>query len=484
MTRSKHGRRGALAALALVVGLAVAAPASADPGELDPTFGTDGSVPLVGGSPLGVVTGPDDGWVATTTDFDAATPTITLARFDATGRPDPTFGGGTVVLDARGAASPDDVQVVVDASDRLVVATIEERSATLVLRLRRLAPDGSPDATFGEAGEIEQYVLADITDVLRLGAVAPMPDGRLVVALSLNRVTPDGRSAGHLSVLADFDGSGALLGATPVSLTASARAAGFPTARLAVEPGGGILHAEARDGAVAVRRFGSELDHDASFGDDGAADPGLASTGPTGVVALRVDDDGVLVASSNGVVRLDGSGAVDPTWTFDGAGLAGPVVDVADGADGTVVVATGSLRQLDPAGRPVAAFGVDGTAVLDGSTATAGVLVDNRIVVVGVDDDGPSWARAYEPAPHGTAVVIVEDPLAPRTDDRVEDESASTSTTVADVAGPTTTVADGPCSAASDPAVGCSTTTAAGPTTTTEPAASDPAPPAAAAAQP
>jgi uncharacterized delta-60 repeat protein len=184
------GRRAFLAGVVGVFGLAVLTAALAAPGQLDSGFANGGKARTdVGGADwaeaVGVAPGGDV-LVAGGSGSDVA-----LARYDAAGRLDATFGErGTVVTDLGGG---DDVAaaLVVQRDGRIVVAGQQGPD----LMLARYSVDGRLDASFGREGVVVQ----DLGGRERALALFLRPDGRLVVVgwrpdgLLLARYLRDGR---------------------------------------------------------------------------------------------------------------------------------------------------------------------------------------------------------------------------------------------------------------------------------------------------
>jgi len=144
-------------------------------GTLDPDFGGDGRVTLPGGGRASaVLVQPDRNIVVAGNAMGSGVMTVT--RLTPTGALDPTFGaGGTASIDfgsladlAAGAALQPDGKIVVagytQASEDVAVA--------------RLNANGSPDATFGVAGKATvEFGVATFGQ-----AVALQSNGRIVVA--------------------------------------------------------------------------------------------------------------------------------------------------------------------------------------------------------------------------------------------------------------------------------------------------------------
>ncbi|HJQ67658.1 MAG TPA: hypothetical protein VKA70_01715 [Blastocatellia bacterium] len=153
-------------------------------GELDFSFGPGGVVftSFGGGSVIRDIALQPDGKIVSVGDstFVGTNVDFCLARHNANGSPDMTFGsGGKVVTDffsdfdnAWGAA--------IQADGRIVAAgSATKPDGTRDFALARYNPDGSPDNSFGTAGK----VVTDFAGSNDLGqAMVLQPDGKIVVA--------------------------------------------------------------------------------------------------------------------------------------------------------------------------------------------------------------------------------------------------------------------------------------------------------------
>ncbi len=324
-------------------------PATQLPGSpfLDPAFGTQGrtSTERFGGDRSAMALQPDGRIVmvgGTFTDF-------ILARFDANGNLDPTFGdGGLVTTDMIPDQQEEALAVVVQPDGRIVVAGYSGFDATVALA--RYEPDGSLDATFGVDGRVTGQVSG------RVYAVTLQPDGAIVVA-------------GEAAVAdSDTDYSDLLLARFLPDGTLD------PTfgdnGRVSTDVGGGTNAARnivlLQGGAVVVSgepygEFpGSDHTDLARYAADGRLDQGFGTDGVVTLPGLRVGEglalqgDGRLVLVGSAldagsarfaVMRLDVDGSPDPT--FGTSGLV--TTDVADQGDAALAVT------VDPDGRMVVA---------------------------------------------------------------------------------------------------------------------------------
>jgi uncharacterized delta-60 repeat protein len=134
-----------------------------------------------------VVVQPADGMIVISGDSqdpDSSEFHTDLARYHPDGQLDPTFGtGGTLTLDGRFGADlaiqPDGRLLLVGTSDPVPVSEGQPATAIAVMRLQ---PDGTVDDTFGDDG----VSLIPVTEHSEIGgdgnALALQPDGRILVA--------------------------------------------------------------------------------------------------------------------------------------------------------------------------------------------------------------------------------------------------------------------------------------------------------------
>jgi uncharacterized delta-60 repeat protein len=133
-------------------------PAQARAGDLDPSFGTDGNVAteFSGHDAASALVVQGDKLVAaggTRSSRAAGGPgAFALARYNADGSLDPSFGtGGKVTTDFGGTAS---ARALVVQGDRLVAAGSVFLGAGVVIALARYNADGGLDPSFGTGGKV------------------------------------------------------------------------------------------------------------------------------------------------------------------------------------------------------------------------------------------------------------------------------------------------------------------------------------------
>ena len=144
-------------------------------GVLDPDFGGDGRVTLGSGSASAVLVQPNGRIVVAGNAIGSGVMTVTRLR--SNGSPDTTFDGdGTASIDF-GSLSDIANDAVLQSDGKVVVAGLMQAAVTAVA-VARLNANGSPDATFGAAGKATvSFGVATFGN-----AVALQANGRIVVA--------------------------------------------------------------------------------------------------------------------------------------------------------------------------------------------------------------------------------------------------------------------------------------------------------------
>jgi len=221
---------------------------------------------------------------------------IALARFNANGTLDTTFGTGGTVVTALAADTTNSgthpVNVAVDGSGRLVVTGTDSVSgASQDFLLARFNANGSLDMTFGGAGVVRTDLASGSSD--RAIGLALQGDGKVLVV----GVATDGTNPAAAVVRYDANGSldstfgvggVALIYALPSYMVGHAAA---------VQPDGKILVAGVVSGRVALVRLDGYGNVDTSHGPAGT---GIVMTSlgygsQVGAMALQTDGRAVVV---------------------------------------------------------------------------------------------------------------------------------------------------------------------------------------------
>lgn len=327
-------------------------PANAAPGDLDPTFSSDGKVTtsfpsgLAFGGPL--VRQPDGrivvgGFAANGTD-DAD---FALVRYLPDGSLDTSFGsGGRVLTDFHGLR--DHLSALALQPDGKIVAagsTQLDHSDTggIVVRYN---PDGSRDTTFGGSGQ----VAISATGGAGAAALAIQPDGKIVV----------GATVGLGPVNGDF-----LVGRLePTGLVDLAFGLAFTDfngqddslSDLVLQPDGKILVAgtsgTGADGRIALARYLPSGARDSAFGSNGHATADFPGGDDRANGVALLPNGKFVIAGSHGsgvspgdflLARFNGNGALDTTFgtagrtTTDFFGLGDRASDLVVQPDGKLI---------------------------------------------------------------------------------------------------------------------------------------------------
>jgi trimeric autotransporter adhesin len=360
-------------------------------GSLDTTFGTGGIVTadFGGGTDqaYGVAIQSDGRIVVTGRATVSASPDFAVARFDIDGTLDTSFSGdGRASVDF--GATIDEARSVVVQSDGSIVLG---GTSSGLLALARVDADGVIDTTFGSAGR----VTTDATAGTENGyALALQDDGRIVFAGSgdgdfvvVRYDTSGALDAGFGTggiVSTDFSGGLDVASAVAVLSDDTILLGGYSASRFALAryTSAGVLDATFGTGGTVTSSI---------TGSDVAADMAVQSDG-------RILLGGYNAGFHTQIARYDANGALDTTFGTAGvvttAVASGSIIEgIAVRGNGSIVVgitATTSGRDFGvisylPDGRVDAAFAPAGASSLDGApTFTEGgpaVVLDANVQV-------------------------------------------------------------------------------------------------------
>jgi len=408
--------------LAVVLAVSVASTALAAPGDLDTTFGGDGIVTtnftrrIAAGLALAI---QSNGKlvVAGGSKFDGRDGRFAIARYNADGSLDATFGGDGKVTtdfsrygdDAAGVAIQPDGKIVVAGDARL-------GSGNSAFAVARYEADGTLDATFGGGdGEVVTQFTHKNDGVAGL---ALQPDGKIVVCggtgfdartskLALARYDTDG------SLDAAFDGDGKLTMDLSGGVDYADAVIAQPDGKI-VAGGRTVVGGQVR---FVLVRFDADGSVDDTFGTNGTVTTAMTNRGSS-IQALILQADLKIVAVGYGIravdhavfalARYDMDGSLDTTF---GGGDGKTLTDFTPGEDyglgvalqpdGRIVVAGLAGRGADDtsdARFAIARYGTDGsldatfggdgkvtTNITAGYDFSRGIVVqaDGNIVVAG-----------------------------------------------------------------------------------------------------
>ena len=411
-------------------------------GPLDPTFDGDGMVrtdlTFGGDAVVDVAIQPDAKIVAA----GEAGVDFAVVRYTPTGALDASFGtAGVTTIDFGGDDNP--WALALQADGKIVIVGGSTVSGDILLA--RLNADGSLDTTFGTGGT----VITDLGGYETANGVAIQADGRIVIA---GHASVEGQGSDFLVARYASGGSlDATFGGDGVVTTDFPAPGDFTLAEdvgesLALQTDGRIVVAgtstrrpgefeRVRDFALA--RYLSDGSLDATFGGDGTVVTNVGQSG--GVVtetfdyayAMTIQPDGRIVAAgqtennwlgSFGLVRYAVDGSLDPSFggdgrvvtSFGGEGAfasSSSAFDVAIQVDGKVVAAGHvenpttdfALVRYDGAGNLDATFDVDGRVETEfgpdhnntyrDSAYAVAIQLDGRIVAAGSSSSALALAR-------------------------------------------------------------------------------------------
>jgi uncharacterized delta-60 repeat protein len=406
-------RRKIVIGVLLVLSTGVGPPAFAAGGDLDPTFGGDGTVSIdsPGGGVANAVAIQADGKivVAGGTAYGRKNPRFVLARAGADGTLDRTFGrNGIVTTDfgRRGeeaalgvAVQPDGKIVAVGfAGARRYYGLSSGRNPRIAIA--RYEADGMLDPSFGGDGKVTTDLFVGRRRYIEAGnGLVIQADGRIVVV---------GQAGAAGAALVRYDADGTLDEAfgTAGSVVVHDRDSRFQS--VAIDATGRILAGGTTGYEFAVARYLADGTTDTAFGHDGWA---IAPFGLSWAVAnsVAVQPDGEVVAGGDWTIGCWPGGHCDDVlalarYTTDGSldasfGEGGIVTSdfkgwidaIAVQSDGKIVgagsaVGRFALVRYETDGSPDQTFGGDGRISVfpDFSDATAvAIQADEKIVAAG-----------------------------------------------------------------------------------------------------
>jgi uncharacterized delta-60 repeat protein len=380
---------------------------STGPGNLDPSFGYQGVVPLPFAT-TDVVSYPDGRFLLSGTAGVSEEPYV--QRYSADGQLDPTFGAlGTVVANFTWGAN-----VALEPDGKIVESATSPAGAAQLIRYN---PDGSLDATFGTSGAtapISLNVAGQMSPLtLRFGSLGVLPDGRILLAgegaggVGLVMVRTDG------TLDPSFHGNGTLVvtpGPSPyftglavedgkillqIKDATSQGAAIFvyrfnvdgsadttfgssgvinlhygQNASLAVQPDGKFIIGYAANQAETISRYNADGSPDQLFGTGGSTTFGndFNYLGGEGLSDIALQPNGKILISNftsqTELYRLNSDGTIDASFGTNG------VVNVA--LPQPIQSAYPNFITVQPSGRIILAFGGTGT----GPFELAGIVGD------------------------------------------------------------------------------------------------------------
>ncbi len=307
------------------------------PGTLDATFGTNGKViTSIGTNMLAVANAiavQADGKIVAVgyaqigSDPNTRTNDFAVARYNANGSLDLSFGGGTGIVTTPISVGHDGAwAVAVQTDGRIVVAGeayVDPNTSTTAFGIARYNTDGSLDMSFD--GDGIRTVVVGIRSPAY--AMTLQSDGKIVIAGDSTAVNGGPISAtvvrlnpnGSLDVSFDTDG------------IATAQVGSFDNIRtVAIQEDGKILiggYAFTATADIAVVRFNANGTLDTSFDGDGKVTTPIGTSAEY-IQSLAIQRDGKIVGAGASVVgvtyhsalvRYNPNGSLDTT--FDGDGI-------------------------------------------------------------------------------------------------------------------------------------------------------------------
>ncbi len=430
-------------------------------GQLDPTFGNGGVVRDVSLPVASAVVVQPDGKVVEAAQFFGH---ISIARFNADGSPDKSFGYfGRLTSDVGGVTKVADIALQSDG--KIVVAgSVSGNSMNDDFLVTRYNANGSLDTTFNRTG----VVTTDFGFNDEASALAIAANGKIVVAgnavgngagptnLALARYNADGTLDVTFGIQVQIvDSQDGNLNIDDVAVgptnnvvvvgSSSGHSGGFffigqfgvpgittfstppnfvrPPAEynaVAVQSDGKIIaagYAKPSNSNVVqavLVRYNTDGSLDTTFGTNGETDRALGSN--LGPVDALLQPDGKIVVSgsfdaltpqSSSLVRYQTNGTLDPTFGSNGSVVGGPPANlIAEGPGNTIVATGGPASQLT-----LTRYTGDGTVVATGASIRGTVYNDANGNGLRDPGEAPVTGRQVYLDLNGIGVFAAGDPI-------------------------------------------------------------------------
>jgi len=378
-------------------------------GDLDTTFGTGGKVTTQFGTSqseaAAVVLQSDGKFVAAGYSFNGTNSDIALARYNANGSLDTTFGtGGIVTTDIGNVDNASFALAIQPADGKLIAAGSSINGTNDDFALVRYNTNGTLDNTFGTGGIVTTNFAGNSFDYIE--AVALQPDGKIVAAGSLFN------GSSFLFALARYNTNGTLDDTFGIGgrVTTSFTNVDDLARAMVLQPDGKIIVAGEADTDIVVARYNSNGMLDTTFDGDGKAITSIGLFNAAYDVALQPDGK-IVIAGEAGdgnnsdfvAARYESTGSLD--LTFDGDGIVttpiGSSNEIATAislqSNGKIIVGGFSfnggnddfaLVRYNSNGTLDSSFGTGGKVTTDFSSSNdyalaLAIQADSRVIVVG-----------------------------------------------------------------------------------------------------
>jgi uncharacterized delta-60 repeat protein len=411
---------------------------SAQPGSLDPAFGTGGILSTSLGSGDDVAQAmsiqPDGKIILAGYTTVGSTTHFALMRYLSDGTPDPMFGNAGKVVTAFGIGEDQINAIALQPDGKIVVAGYSSVNQNFDFALARYLPNGALDNSFSSDGKLTTEI-GGLFD--KAYAVAIQPDGRILAAGNQGKNTESDFAVVRYHPDGSLDTGFGAGGIELVHLGPS-----YDEVRgMALQPDGKIILAgfskNATDNDFAVVRLDSTGMPDGSFGNAGIVTTPIGTSDDYGRAVALQPDGKIIVAGyaalsvskyDFALARYKPNGALDLAFNATGIVTTGPgstydeCLALALQPDGKMVAAGYSyhgnspdfaLVRYLPDGSPDATFGSNSVVTTPIGTGSdqalaVGIGPDGKIVAAGRTNNGTSLDFAAARYVSGLPVATTE----------------------------------------------------------------------------
>jgi uncharacterized delta-60 repeat protein len=327
---SSHAHKSFTTVFVLLLLVGLYGSAQAAPGDFDRSFGSPNGyvkTDFFGSEDRleSIAIQPDGKIVAAGVAYGGGTSNYALARYNADGTPDFTFGSnGRITTDFFGGHDSA-TAVAIQPDGKIVVAGSATASGgNVVYGLARYHPNGNLDSSFGVSGRVTTafFGLGD-----HAAALVILPDGRIIVAGSVFNGSSSDIALARYDSNGNLDstfGNGGKVIATVPGSTESATG-------MAVQPSGniivcGITFPDPASSQFALVRFGGNGSFDTTFGTGGIVKTGFGGNDSQAAAVVVQQDSKIVVtgftSSPSGgdiaLARYESDGTLDSTFGTGG----------------------------------------------------------------------------------------------------------------------------------------------------------------------
>lgn len=298
-------------------------------GSLDTTFGTGGivtsPVPSSTNSTIQAVAIQDDGKIIAAGSSTITTTRFTLARYNIDGSLDTSFGTGGFVTSVISTSTSSSIQEIAIQADGKIVAAGSSTIGSSHFTVARYNANGSFDTSFGTGGSVFTAIPTSTSSIIL--EIAIQADGKIVAAgsstITSNRFTLV-RYEANGGLDNSFGTGGIVTTVIPTSTSSNIQGVAIQPNQKIVVAGFSFIGTSNR---FTLARYDANGSLDASFGTGGIVTTEIPTSTNSAALSLALQTDGKIVAAGHSstaqlnftLTRYNPDGS--PDTSFNGNGV-------------------------------------------------------------------------------------------------------------------------------------------------------------------